>query len=266
MLGRDFDVITDHKPLVTLYNNPRRPGPFRVERMRLKLQGFSFKVVYRTGKLNPADYTSRHPLPLSQCSREELKVSAELEAHVNWVVTNDVPPSLKLKEIRTATHCDPVLHDLCYAVKNKQALNEIKFKQHKNVAEELSVVKGVLLRGDKIVIPTSLQNKVVKIAHEGHQGLVKTKQFLRSRVWFPRMDERVSAIVGPCVASQEPVKSTELPKGPWENLAVDYYGPLPSGEYVLVVIDEYSRFADIDFTTSTSAKATIPKLDRIFSS
>ena len=64
LLGRDFDVITDHKPLVTLYNNPRRPGPFRVERMRLKLQGFSFKVVYRTGKLNPADYTSRHPLPL----------------------------------------------------------------------------------------------------------------------------------------------------------------------------------------------------------
>ena len=88
------------------------------------------------------------------------------------------------------------------------------------------------------------------------------------------MDERVSAIVGPCVAcqatvntpSQEPVKSTELPKGPWENLAVDYYGPLPSGEYVLVVIDEYSRFADIDFMTSTSAKATIPKIDRIFSS
>ena len=88
------------------------------------------------------------------------------------------------------------------------------------------------------------------------------------------MDERVSAIVGRCVAcqatvntpSQEPVKSTELPKGPWENLAVDYYGPLPSGEYVLVVIDEYSRFADIDLATSTSAKATIPKLDRIFSS
>ena len=274
LLGRDFDVITDHKPLVTLYNNPRRPDPFRVERMRLKLQGFSFIVVYRTGKLNPADYASRHPLPLSQCSREELKVSAELEAHVNWVVTNDIPQSLKLKEIRTATHCDPVLHDLCYAVKNKRALNDIKFKQYKNEAEELSVVKGVLLHGEKIVIPTSLQNKVLKIAHEGHQGLVKTKQFLISRVWFPRMDERVSGIVGPCVAcqatvntpSQEPVKSTELPKGPWENLAVDYYGPLPSGDYALVVIDEYSRFADIDFTTSTSAKATIPELDRIFSS
>ena len=101
---------------------------------------------------------------------------------MNWVATNDVPPSLNLKEIRPATHCDPVLYDLCYAVKNKQVLNEIKFKQYKNVAKELSVVKGVLLRGDKIVIPTSLQDKVVKIAHKGHQGLMKTKQFLKFNV------------------------------------------------------------------------------------
>ena len=41
---------------------------------------------------------------------------------------------------------------------------------------------------------------------------------------------------------------------------------MPSGEYILVVIDEYSRFAEIDVTTSTSAKATLPKLDRIMSS
>ena len=68
------------------------------------------------------------------------------------------------------------------------------------------------------------------------------------------------------VNAQEPIKSTELPNGPWERLAIDYYGPLPSEEYVLVVIDEYSRFPEIDVTTSTSAKATLPKLDRIISS
>ena len=126
---------------------------------------------------------------------------------MNWVVTNDNPPSLTLKEIRTATQCDPVLHDLFHAIKNRQALDEVKFKQYRNVAEELSVVNGVILRGDKIVIPTSLRNKVVKIAHEGHQGLVKTKQFLRSRVWFPKMDETVVTIVGPCVACQATVNT-----------------------------------------------------------
>ena len=39
-----------------------------------------------------------------------------------------------------------------------------------------------------------------------------------------------------------------------------------SGEYLLVVIDEYSRFAEIEITRSTSMKSAIPKLDKIFSS
>ena len=198
LLGRDFDVITDHKPLVALYNNPRRPGLFEVERMHLQLKGFSIEVKYQSGKLNPVDYTSRHSLPLFQFSKEDLKLSVELEAHVNWAVTNVIPPSLMLKEIRMATQCDPVLYDLLRTIKNRQALDDVKFKQYRNVAEELSVVNGVILRGDKIVIPTSLQNKVVKIAYEGHQGLIKTKQFLRSRVWF----------CGHCVACQATVNTS----------------------------------------------------------
>ena len=77
-------MVTDHKLLVSLYNNPRRPGPFRVERMRLKLQGFSFCVIYRSGKLNPTDYTS--PQPFVNSTKEEKKISEALEAHVNWIV------------------------------------------------------------------------------------------------------------------------------------------------------------------------------------
>lgn len=88
------------------------------------------------------------------------------------------------------------------------------------------------------------------------------------------MDDKVAAVIHPCVACQatvntplqEPLQSTQFPNGQWESLAVDYYGPLPSGDYVLIVIDKYSRFPEIDFTSSTSAKATIPKLDHIFSS
>ena len=46
-------------------------------------------------------------------------------------------------------------------------------------------------RGQEVVIPHSLQKQVVKISHEGHQGIVLTKQFLRSRVWFPGIDKLV---------------------------------------------------------------------------
>lgn len=71
-------------------------------------------------------------------------------------------------------------------------------------------LQKVILRGDKIVLPKSLQDKVVKIAQEGNHGLVKTKKFLRSRVWFPIIDEKVSAVVGPCVARQATVNTPSL--------------------------------------------------------
>ena len=46
---------------------------------------------------------------------------------------------------------------------------------------------------------------------------------------------------------------------------IDFYGPLPSGEYLLVLIDRYSRFPEVEIVKSTKASVIILKLDRIFS-
>ena len=140
-----------------------------------------------------------------------------------------------------------------------------------NIRSELTSVDGKLvLRGNRIVIPDVLQKRVVELAHEGHQGLVKTRSLLRSKVWFPRMDTVVDSIVktcGPCQVatprpSREPLQMTQLPSGPWEEVSIDFCEI--AGHYVLVVIDDYSRFPEIEIVHSTAAKAFIPKLDRIF--
>ena len=55
-----------------------------------------------------------------------------------------------------------------------------------------------------------------------------------------------------------------LPPAPWHTVHIDFCGPFPTGEYLLVVIDAYSRFPEVDIVRSTSAAAIIPKLDRIF--
>ena len=47
-------------------------------------------------------------------------------------------------------------------------------------------------------------------------------------------------------------------------LAMDFFGPFPSGDYLLVVIDEYSHFPEVKIVKSTSAKSIIPRLDAIF--
>ena len=42
---------------------------------------------------------------------------------------------------------------------------------------------------------------------------------------------------------------------------MDFWGPLPNGEHMLVIIDEYSRYPEVEFVQSTSAEAVIPHLD-----
>ena len=55
-----------------------------------------------------------------------------------------------------------------------------------------------------------------------------------------------------------------MPKHPWRTLHVDFYAPLPTKEYLLVVIDRYSRFPEVEVVHSTKASAVIPKLDKMF--
>ena len=63
----------------------------------------------------------------------------------------------------------------------------------------------------------------------------------------------------------EPLKMTPLPETPWCVLSTDFYGPLPSGEYLLVIIDDYSRFPVVELVRSTSANTVIPVLDKVLS-
>ncbi|XP_041483383.1 uncharacterized protein K02A2.6-like [Lytechinus variegatus] len=51
-----------------------------------------------------------------------------------------------------------------------------------------------------------------------------------------------------------PFRMTSLPNGPWKGISADFLGPLPSGEYLLVVIDNYSRYPEVEVVSTTSAK------------
>lgn len=46
----------------------------------------------------------------------------------------------------------------------------------------------------------------------------------------------------------EPMKRTELPSAPWQHLAADLLGPLPSKEYIFVLVDYYSRYFEVAIT------------------
>ena len=103
----------------------------------------------------------------------------------------------------------------------------------RNVKDELCInaEQNLILKGTQLVIAAKLQHRIVQLAHEGHQGMSKTKSFIRSKVWFPYMDKAVEEEVSSCIPCQantnrctkEPLCMSELPRGPWLKLSDDSF-------------------------------------------
>ncbi|XP_033127671.1 uncharacterized protein K02A2.6-like [Anneissia japonica] len=55
-----------------------------------------------------------------------------------------------------------------------------------------------------------------------------------------------------------------LPDYPWQKVSIDFCGPFLSGDHLLVIVDDYSRFPVVEILKSISARATIPILDKVF--
>ena len=58
-----------------------------------------------------------------------------------------------------------------------------------------------------------------------------------------------------------PLSMSELPSAPWTNLRMDFCGPLPTGDYLMVIIDENTRYPVVEIVKSVSASTVIPVLD-----
>ena len=275
LFGKEFTLITDHRPLESIFNNTKRIQSARLERWRLRLTTYNFKDRYKVSKLMISGYCSRHPY-------QQHATVNHAEDYVMFLAHAAVPASLVLSDIAVATGKDCLLKCVMKALqdntwKKQPCSQHERFKCYEQLFSELSVVsvdKGtVLLRGTQLCIPESLQQKVVNLAHEGHQGTTKCKSLLRESCWFPYMDRLVAETIKNCIPCQafspkttpDPIKISKLPIQPFGEISVDFCGLFPSGEYYMVVIDDYSRFPIVEKLTSLSAQAVILRLENVFS-
>jgi len=248
----------------------------------LRLQPYKVKVLYKPGSENPADYLSRHPSnDLQGDVTHAVKIAEE---YVQYVVdNNNTPKSMTLQEVADATISDPILRAAMQAVQTNRwydarcaeglPLNSL-YKTLQNCSSELSLGHHdtILLKGNRIVLPASLQCRVVEIAHAGHQGITKTVALLREKVWFQGMQKAVEDAVKHCLrcqistptTSREPLHMSSLPSAPWIELSADF-GQIAPDTYILVIQDEYSRYVVVETLTSLTANAVIPRFDKVFS-
>ena len=267
LFGSCFRVVTDHKPLIGIMNS-QKPTTARMERWRLRLMPYEMDLVYNPGRddRNPADYISRHP-------QDTLHRENAGEEYIRYIARNSTPKSMTLQEVKTAMQSDQTLQKVMVAVPTGKWYDK-DIENFAHFRDDLSIHDGLVLRGHRLVVPSSLQHKVVSIAHQSRQGIVKTKQCIREKIWFPGIDKLVEDTVKACIPCQasypgpkthEPIVPTPFPSEPWSSHAVDFAGPFPSGDYLMVVIDEHSRFSEVEIISSTAASTVLPRLETIFS-
>ena len=263
-----FKIITSLKPLLPIFNKATAKLPPRIEKWVMDMQDVDFELLYEPGKddADPMDYLSRHPLPVTGTDNTENVVKS--------ILTTE--HAVVLDRIRKETATDKQLQKLY-----KRIVQEDWVKHRKNddikpffsIRHELYVMNGLIFRFNQIVIPQKHQHTVIKAAHSlGHLGMTKTKQMLREKYWFPEMNKMTENVIGNCYECQlttkqhiqEPIKMTEIPEKPWEVVSVDFGGPYPDGHYNMVVIDQRTRYPEVEIVYSTGIKATKEKLKKIF--
>ena len=242
LYGTKFEVVVDHQPLVSMYNSVSKTLPMRVAKHKSKLRGFNFSLTYEPGTTTPADYGSRHPPPkrnYTATERENLGVEDEEEdAEIIVNKINDITDAITLPILKHHTDKDEELQKLRQDIKSGRLHHEPRTKGYKQCFEELGVNDGVITRGERLVIPTTLRPGVLAAAHEGHPAKDFMTRQLRQTVWWPGMASNIKTYSNTCLgcASAEnrnyppPMIKRETPAGPWIECSADFKGPI-AGKY-----------------------------------
>ncbi len=125
---------------------------------------------------------------LSRLTRQSTKEGGRQEdEYVRMVALHAVPAALNIQEIEQASADDKELQIVRECLVSGKW--EKASKEYVLVRNELTYISRVILRGTRTVIPKALRERVTDLAHEGHQGIVKMKGRLRSKVWWPGIDK-----------------------------------------------------------------------------
>ncbi|XP_062591098.1 uncharacterized protein K02A2.6-like [Saccostrea cucullata] len=269
--GKEVTVQTDHKPLVSIIQKPIHSAPARLQRMILQLQRYSLHLTHVPGKKIPvADTLSRKYLPDTLPS-----ISDDLEAQVH-MISNSIPMSdACLDRIRYETAQDSQLVTLTSIILNgwPEHLAQCPYsvREFWNIRDELSVVDKLVMKGQRIVIPRSLQSEMLEKLHTGHPGVERTLRRARDSMFWPGISQQARDMTLTCPTClthrnskpKEPLKLTDVPDYPWQVVATDLF--TWDDQDFLIVVDYYSRFFEVFKLKSTTSQSVITKLQESFS-
>uniref|UniRef100_A0A914DXM4 RNA-directed DNA polymerase n=1 Tax=Acrobeloides nanus TaxID=290746 RepID=A0A914DXM4_9BILA len=274
---RRFTLYTDHQPLLAIFD-PKKAIPIytmkRLQRWAIHLMSYNFDIRFKpTDKHLNADALSR--LPAGTDFEFE-----EKEAQENTMISRLYEDStfaefpVLASEIREETQKCPELHQIYKFVEESNwprihQAEDPKLYNYQTVKKQLSIQNGLIFRGDQIVIPVTLRERMLKSLHSVHIGSKKMILNARNLCWWPRMRQQIEENAQSCQQCQEyaPKPRPEFSPWPepetiWERLHIDFAEW--QGRKFFLIIDAKSKYPIIIPMKVTTASDVIRILELIF--
>ena len=263
LYGRKFLLITDHKPLVAILG-PKKGIPSlaaaRLQRWAVILSAYNYDIKYKsTDDHGNADGLSRLPLPQTSPTCDTNNAISTF----NIGQVQALP--VTFQEIQQATRRDASLSKvLQYVQQGWPGQVDRELQTFFDRQTELSTENDCLLWGIRVVVPESLQRRVLDSLHANHSGITRMKATARSHFWWKGLDGDIESMGKSCYMCQSnqsspaaaPLHPWIWPDAPWRRIHIDFAGPF-LGHMFFVVVDAHSKWPEVVTMKSTTAEKTI---------
>ena len=268
LYGRQFTLLTDHRPLTTILGPKRGIPPIaaaRLQRWAVQLAAYTYSIEFKsTHDHGNADALSR--LPLQKTSTGCSTVPSEF--NVSQIMALPVACADVERASRRDTIISKVLHFTRRGWPETPPDSVKPFAHRRN---ELTTEGDCLLWGTRVVIPSKLREAVLKDLHQGHPGVSRMKALARSHFWWPGLDKDLEKLARSCTSCQAvkqapasaPLHPWVWPSHPWQRVHIDYAGPF-MGKMFFLAIDAHSKWGEVHQMTHTTAAKTVEVLRHLF--
>ena len=178
--GREVHIITDHKPLITLFAKILATTSPRLSRMLIKILDYVVVLHHQEGnKMHLSDAISRLSVHDSNAVKSTAKPTADFNISIHEISEITGFKSLTLQDIKEETIKD------CQLTKLKTCIVD-GFPKHKHECvedirsfydyrESLTIIDGMIMKDKRFVIPFGLREQALENLHRSHMGIVKMK-------------------------------------------------------------------------------------------
>ena len=201
LLGLHFTLQTDHKPLVPLLSTRGLDDlPPQILRFRLQLLQFSYIIDHVPGKqLITADALSRAPLDGPPTAGDLV-----LWGFHGLCTVFSASYREKVGGDRKGTERGQSVHKSDRRLSHRVARELWGWPAHQPIlAGCRHITHGLLMKGERPVIPSPLRADVLQRLHEGHQGISKCRARAKDSIWWPGISAQIVQMVERCVKNTE---------------------------------------------------------------